>query len=321
MAKDVFGIVGTSLRGLFAVEQVVAEGGFGIVYRARHQTFQVPIALKCLKMPATLDPPRAGDFLEHFRVESQVLFQLSAALSAVVRPLHADAFMAPNGQFVPFFAMEWLDGDTLGRFATRRRHRGTPVTLKRIIRLLGPVAEALHRAHQFHVRHSRICVVHGDLKPDNLFVTQESGFDQVKILDFGVGTVWRLAGAGDPLATCTASRGFSPPYGAPEQWRPQDFGPVGPHTDVWGLALTMVETLAGRPIIDGDELTMQRCALDPERRPTPRTEGLIVNDEVETVFARALALDPRDRLQTIGEFWPALIAAVGEVGPSRDTWR
>jgi serine/threonine-protein kinase len=49
--------------------------------------------------------------------------------------------------------------------------------------------------------------------------------------------------------------------------------------------------------------------LDPNRRPTPGSEGAIVSDEVERVFSKALALDPRDRYADAGVFWNALLAA------------
>ena len=46
MAEDVFGIVGSVIAGAYHVEAVVAEGGFGVVYRAHHGGFRAPVALK-----------------------------------------------------------------------------------------------------------------------------------------------------------------------------------------------------------------------------------------------------------------------------------
>jgi hypothetical protein len=72
----------------------------------------------------------------------------------------------------------------------------------------------------------------------------------------------------------------------------------------------MVETLAARPVIDGDPAAMMGTALDPIRRPTPRTEGVELPDAAEAVFARALALDPRARQRDAGVFWNELLAAL-----------
>jgi serine/threonine protein kinase len=313
MVEDVFGIVGTQLAGAYLVEQVVAEGGFGVVYRAQHTAFRASVALKCLKIPQGFGAAEKGDFLEQFRAEGELLFRLSASLPTVVRPLHVDAFTSATGVFVPFMVLEWLEGETLDVIAERRRARGHPLTLKRLMRLLEPVAEALDRAHDFPGETGRVCIVHRDLKPENIFVASVQGEETAKILDFGIGKVKGVAErvAGHASQRDTGWTSFSPAYGAPEQWAPRRYGQTGPWTDVWGLALTMVEVLAGHPVIDGDEAAMMGTALDPVRRPTPRREGVVVNDDVEAVFETALAVDPRTRYQLVRHFWGDLIRAVG----------
>jgi serine/threonine-protein kinase len=76
------------------------------------------------------------------------------------------------------------------------------------------------------------------------------------------------------------------------------------------LALTVVEVAKGDEVIVGDHAAMMGTILDPGRRPTPRTEGLEVSDQVEGVFERALAVDPRKRYQTVQAFWDALTVAL-----------
>ncbi len=97
--------------------------------------------------------------------------------------------------------------------------------------------------------------MHRDLKPANIFLAQIHGAEVVS----------RSSTSGSPRArdaatvmagqTATTSGGlstaFTPAYGAPEQWAPKRFGKTGPWTDVWGLAVTVVEALAGREIIGG----------------------------------------------------------------------
>jgi serine/threonine protein kinase len=113
MNEDVFGIVGSVIAGAYKVEAVVAEGGFGVVYRAYHSGFRAPVALKLLKIPQQLDKKHQAEFLEQFRAEAEVLFRLSASIATVVRPLHVDAVTTDSGVFVPFMALECLDGETL----------------------------------------------------------------------------------------------------------------------------------------------------------------------------------------------------------------
>src|SRR5512147_2364907 len=88
--EDVFGIVGTTQAGNFHVEEAVAQGGFGVVYRAQHGGFRAPVALKCLKIPEELSQAQREVFLGKFREEAELLFRLSAAIPEVVRPLHVD---------------------------------------------------------------------------------------------------------------------------------------------------------------------------------------------------------------------------------------
>jgi serine/threonine-protein kinase len=149
------------------------------------------------------------------------------------------------------------------------------------------------------------------MKPENVFLARIGGESVVKILDFGIGKAKSVASqvAGRVSNNEAGATAFTPAYGAPEQWAPRRYGQSGPWTDVWGLALTMVELMAGRSIIDGDQSAMMGTTLDPVRRPTPRTEGVTLGDAAEAVFARALAVDPRDRYTTAGEFWDALLTA------------
>ncbi len=317
VATDVFGILGTVVAGAYQVDAVVAEGGFGVVYRAYHAGFRAPVALKCLKIPQSVTGAHAEEFLEQFRAEAELLFRLSAGIPTVVRPLHVDAMTAPDGSFVPFMALEWLDGETLEAVVARRKAEGRPaLSLKKLVRLLTPVARALERAHNFAGPDGPISIVHRDLKPENIFLAQVAGEEVVKILDFGIGKAKSVASqvAGRASQVEGALASFTPAYGAPEQWVPKRFGQTGPWTDVWGLALTLVEVMAARPIIDGDQAAMMGTALDASRRPTPRTEGVDLSDDAERVFARALALDPRERYQDAGLFWNDLVAAAGVEG-------
>jgi eukaryotic-like serine/threonine-protein kinase len=315
MPEDVFRIVGSIIAGTYQVEQVVAEGGFAVVYRAHHAGFSAPVAMKCLKVPQQLSAERQSAFLLQFRAEAELLFQLSASIPNVVRPLHVDAVTTADGTFVPYMVLEWLEGQTLEEIVERRINEGRqPLTVRKLARMLTPIARALERAHNFRGPSGPVSIVHRDLKPDNIFIAHVAGEEVPKILDFGIGKAKSVASqvAGRESQTDGGVSSFTPAYGAPEQWLPKRFGQTGPWTDVWGLALTMVEVMAARPIIDGDQAAMMGTALDGRRRPTPRTEGVEVSDEVEEVFERALALDPRERQPDAGVFWDELLEALGE---------
>lgn len=312
--QDVFGIVGTLQDGAFRVEQVVAEGGFAVVYRAHHEGFRADVALKCLKLPNMLNEAKQTEFLEKFRAEGELLFRLSAAIPAVVRPLHIGTLKSAKANFVPFIALEWLDGRNLDAFIDERRRIGKPpLDLKRAVQLLAPAARALEQAHEFPGPSGRVSILHRDLKPENLFVVDAHGREMIKVLDFGIGKVKRAATqiVGRMSLEQSSFSAFTPAYGAPEQWLPKHFGQTGTWTDVWGFALTLVELVTAKTPLEGDAHAVMGAAIDERLRPTPRSLGLHTSDAVEAIFQRALAVDPKQRYHDIGTFWNHLETEVG----------
>ncbi len=100
MAEDVSGIVGSLQAAVFRVERVVAEGGFGVVYRAHHEGFRAAVALKCLKIPVAFSAEQREAFLQKFQEEGEVLFRLSALIPSVVRPLHVGTLATSDASSV-----------------------------------------------------------------------------------------------------------------------------------------------------------------------------------------------------------------------------
>src|SRR6185503_11850039 len=122
-------------------------------------------------------------------------------------------------------------------------------SLTEAVKLLEPAARALAVAHQQKIAHR-------DVKPPNLFVTQSAGQRTVKVLDFGIAKVLTdYPTFTEALAaTKMGPTAFTPRYGAPEQFNKQR-GATGPWTDVFALALILVELLTGRKALEGDDPT------------------------------------------------------------------
>jgi formylglycine-generating enzyme required for sulfatase activity len=225
-------------------------------------------------------------------------------------------FTTADGRWMPYMVLEWLDGDSLEtRLLEQRASGDARWSLSQMLAVLTPVAQALDVAHGRGVAHR-------DVKPSNVFLLKErspTGSLVVKILDFGVA---KLMADNTQMNAALAKTGvgitsFTPQYGAPEQFS-RSHGATGPWTDVYALALVAVELLVGHPVLDGEDFVqLGYASANRESRPTPRALGAIVPDAVETVFQRALTIDPAERYERAGTFWRALAEAA--TVPNDDT--
>jgi serine/threonine-protein kinase len=308
--SDPFAWVGAVLAQKFRMEEVVGEGGFGVVYRAFHLGFGVPVAVKCLKIPGRIRGEERARFEQGFLEEGRLLHRLSRSCAAIVQALDVGTAESPNGTWTPYLVLEWLQGQTLEQYLEQRRAPGAAaISLSEAMALLEPAARALDIAHGEGVAHR-------DVKPANLFLTQVGGRPSLKILDFGIAKVMTENSSLTKafLETGQSIRAFSPSYGAPEQFNPT-LGATGPWTDVFALALVLVELVTGQPALRGVDTTQLYVqATDERQRPTPRARGSFVTDEVELVLSKALAVDPKARYLRSAEFWDALLSAASRVG-------
>ncbi len=304
METDPFGWVGHTVADKFRVDALVAEGGFGVVYQAMHLGFNAKVALKCLKLPARLQGADRDRFLEAFLAEGRLLHQLSRSTAGIVQALDVGAAVSPSGTWTPYLALEWLDGTPLDVDLAERARRHVPGrSFGEAITLLDSAARALALAHEQGVAHR-------DLKPGNLFVAAVGGKRVCKVVDFGIAKVVAdVSNFTRALQETGASiQAFTPLYGAPEQFD-RKYGATGPWTDVFAFALVLVEVMSGQPALDGADTTqLFVSSMRPDRRPTPRACGVAVTDATEQLFARALAVQPKDRFPSLGPFWQALVA-------------
>jgi serine/threonine protein kinase len=310
---DPFELVGTTIAGKYQVEEVVACTALSVVYRATHRVWQRSVAIKAFTAPLLTGESRK-QLLASFVEEGRLLMDLSERCASICQARDVSSLTTAKGEWVPYTVLEWLDGDCLELIMRREWTLGVrPRTLTEVVQLLTPIADALAVAHDRGV-------VHRDVKPGNIFVLRGDGrgAPRTKLLDFGVAKILRGASGvtGAPVAGATES--FTPTYGAPEQFS-SAYGPTGPWTDVFALALIVVELLTGRMALDGasiGDLALQSC--DPDARPTPRARGAVVTDEVEAVLARALAVRLEDRYPGARDLWDALQAAVVNAVPVGD---
>jgi serine/threonine protein kinase len=300
---DPFELVGTTIAGKYFVEEIVARTALSVVYRATHRVWQRSVAIKAFTAPSLSSTARQ-ELLASFVEEGRLLMDLSERCASICQARDVSSLTTARGEWVPYTVLEWLDGECLEVQLRRERAEGRPPrTLAEAMDLLNPIAEALAVAHERGV-------VHRDVKPGNVFVLSGATGEapRTKLLDFGVAKAMR--GAARAPAAADATQSFTPSYGAPEQFSAA-YGTTGPWTDVYALALLVVELLAGREALQGDvveALAAQSC--DPLVRPTARGLGADVSDHVEGVLQRALAVRLEDRFAGARELWDALGAAL-----------
>ncbi|HEX7602349.1 MAG TPA: bifunctional serine/threonine-protein kinase/formylglycine-generating enzyme family protein, partial [Polyangiaceae bacterium] len=307
MIEDPLGLVGTKIDDKYEVESVVGEGGFAIVYRAKHLIFKRYVAIKAFRALTDYSMAERDTLVQAFIQEGALLADLSERSAAIVQARDFGTLTTAKGEWIPYMVLEWLEGSSLDAVLEHDVAEGVPPrSLEDAVKLLEPAAEALALAHKRGVAHR-------DVKPANIFVIGDPRGDAtVKLLDFGIAKVVQDAqkAAGSFTKTSGQVTSFTPAYGAPEQFD-RSHGATGPWTDVFALALVAVEMLTHQAPLQGDTFVQLGFAAgNPAKRPTPRALGASVTDEVEAVFAKALSVRSEERYAGAGEFWNALREAL-----------
>ncbi len=306
-AADPLDLVGDVLDGQFRVEEFVGEGALSVVYRARSEPLDAPVAVKCLDLPPTLDGALASSVVESFQEGCKLHYRLARGHLAIAQTFASGTTVAPRtGAHVPYIVREWFEGESLARDLRRRRAEGeSGRTLAETLALFEPVASALAYAHAQGAEHL-------SLMPSNLFLAKKEGAVSLKVLDFGVGRVVDDVASSRSGPTATAPprvKLLLPTYAAPEQLL-GTLGPTGPWTDVYALALVLLEVLADRPVMaEKDATAIVARALNKTLRPTPAAHGVTLPPEVDAILTRALALEPELRQGNVEELWEELAAA------------
>ena len=297
-AADPLGLVGTTIASKYAIESIVGQGGFATVFRAQHVLWKRPVAVKVFTALGAVAEEQRQQLLDDFIQEGALLADLSEKSTAIVQARDIGMLVTQAGESVPYMVLEWLDGKPLEDVLAKEHAESAPLrSLEQAVRLLDPIAEALALAHKKGIAHR-------DVKPANIFVLAEDA--GVKLLDFGIAKVVQdvqKMGFGKTAGHITS---FTPLYGAPEQFN-RVHGSTGPWTDVFALALVVAEVISGKEPMSGDHLMQLAVAsADPTTRPTPRTLGVQISDEVEAIFLKAVAVKPGDRYANCADFWNAL---------------
>ncbi|MGY1811173.1 serine/threonine protein kinase [Blastococcus sp. SYSU D00820] len=252
------------LADRYELQELLATGGMGQVWRARDLRLHRPVAVKLLRSEYTGD----ATFLARFRAEAQLTARL---LHRNIAALHDyGEVQGPQGETCAFLVMELVEGESLATLLARERR----LPAERVLDLVEQTAAALAAAHAAGV-------VHRDVKPGNVLVGRDG---VVKITDFGI--AWSASSV--PL-TQTGQVVGTAHYLSPEQ---AGGGKASPASDVYALGMVAYECLAGRRAFDGEspvQVALQQLRDTPDPLPDD------VPEPVRRLIAHALAKDPAER--------------------------
>jgi eukaryotic-like serine/threonine-protein kinase len=251
--------------GRYELNELLAAGGFGQVWRATDLALGRPVAVKLLHAGFACHP----ETLDRFRAEARHTGALSHENIARVYD-----YGEPPEAPAPFLVMELVEGQSLAEMLA-----AGPLDAAAVVDIVAQTAAGLDAAH-------RAGLVHRDIKPGNLLITPDG---LVKITDFGISYA-----AGSAPVTSTGQLVGTPGYLAPERVRGAR---AGPSSDLYSLGVVAWECLAGRAPFTG---TAVEVAIAHRDRALPLLP-VTVPAEVEALISGLTAKDPAVRPATAGD--------------------
>jgi serine/threonine-protein kinase len=273
--------VGQNLR----LVRLLARGGMGSVWVADHLGLKTTVAVKFIDESLGADPGVLGRFTRE------------AAAAAQIRSPHVVQIFDHGftEERVPYIVMELLEGESLGA----RIQRLGVLSLEETGTIVSHVCKALGKAHA-------LGVVHRDIKPDNIFLTDSDGDLFVKVLDFGI-----AKRKGDEVfaATSTGVAVGTPHYMSPEQL--MSAKDAIPATDLWAVAIATYRGLTGELPFDHETFPGLCIAITNGVFRPPREHRSNLPVSLDNWFKKALAVKPQDRFGSARELAESFSMAAG----------
>jgi len=265
--------VGSTLAGgRYSLKKKLGEGGVAIVFQARDEELDEDIAIKIFTRITAKD-----SLVKRFKEELKFSRQL-------VHPNIVRLYDFGIDTGYRYITMELLLGRPLDEFMN-----DGPMDFKTGIGYLMQACMGLNAAHEQGA-------IHRDMKPANLFVTDQG---TVKVMDFGIAKWQRSTGL-----TETGSIAGTPEYIAPEQVK--DFAGVTPRTDIYSLGVVAFEMFTGELPFDDDELMALLMKHVHDQPPNPSSLRSDMPLNLENVILKCLEKEPDKRFNSCLEMVRAL---------------
>ena len=268
--------VPSMIDGRYVVERPLGEGTAGVVYLCRHIVIDKLVAIKVLRNDL------AQDELVYDRFANEARAATAIGSEHIVETL--DFGHTEDGN--TYIVMEYLEGETLGALVRRERL----LEFERVVRLMRQVTKGLAAAHDAGI-------VHRDVKPDNVFITQAAGRDFIQILDFGVAKMARAQGA----QTRAGSIFGTPHYMSPEQAAGKS---ADLRADIYSVGVMLHELACAEVPFDAEAplgILTQHMQDPPPRLGENMPEGRELPRGYEAIVLKCLSKEPDERYASMRE--------------------
>jgi serine/threonine protein kinase len=273
--------------GVYRIEEVIGEGGMGVVYRGHDEVRDRAVAIKCLHTNLAGDLEIRRRFAREAKVLGSVHHPGVVMIYDVVEHEHLSAIV-----------MELVDGPSLVGHLGKWRGR---MPFAEIGVIFGAVLDAVGYGHERGI-------VHRDLKPDNVLIAHSDDGPRPKVVDFGIakileGTTYTMTGA--LLGTCR--------YMSPEQvQRPEH---TDHRSDIYSLGVTLYQLCTGEvPFDSPNHFSVMMAHVQKAPRP-PSEIRADLPPALEALVLDALAKDPAARPASCAVFRERLDAALAVFAP------
>ena len=276
---------GQVLNNRYRIVGLIAQGGFGAVYRAWDLNLQMVCAVK-----------------ENFETSLQAQNQFQREASILAKLNHPNLvrvidhfFISNQGQYL---VMDVVEGEDLQTMLDRT---GMPLPESQVIDWIGQICDALTHIH------SQIPpIIHRDIKPANIRVTPQG---KAMLVDFGIAKVYDPS-ALHPSLTQSGARGVTPGFSSPEQY--SGGGRTNACSDIYSLGATFYYLLTSQVPVESIQLIQGTPLI------SPRHYNSAITPFIEQTILRAMVLDPQKRFQTAQDFKNSLYMNASSI-PSRPT--
>ncbi len=283
---------GTILRGSYVIENMIGEGGMGVVYACHHKTLGKKLALKVLEPKYARIPTTRSRFL------SEGMIQANLAHPHIVRVIDViDSEKEGGMSGILAIVMEYVKGDSLDHIIRRG-----PLSEFDAVSTTLVMLDAIGYAH-----HQKI--IHRDLKPSNIMVdaelAKEALYNGIKVMDFGIAKLiekdQQLTGTGVPMGTLL--------YMPPEQIK--SARAIDERADLYAIGMTLYELLCGRtPFAEYREFELMQAQLNM-KPPSIKNFRRNISDRLEAIIMKSLEKDRENRYANAEAFQRALLSLGG----------